>query len=56
MVLLPTRSKAYQRELFGVVNFPRLQWWNALLPESARACQHYFDFSSRLRTTQDMMS
>jgi len=34
---------------FGVVDFHTLQRWNTLLPESARACQHYFDFSSRWR-------
>ena len=27
----------------GVVNFPWFQQWNALLSESARACQHNFD-------------
>jgi hypothetical protein len=27
-----------------VVNSLGLQPWNALLPESARACQYYFDF------------
>ena len=27
----------------GVVNFPWFQQWNALVSESARACQHNFD-------------
>ena len=35
MVLSPTRSKAYQRDFPGLVNFPWFQQWNALLPESA---------------------
>ena len=45
MVLSPTRSKAHQRELYGWLISLGLQRWNALLPESARACQYYFELS-----------
>jgi hypothetical protein len=34
----------------GVVNFPWFQQWNALVSESAGACQHNFDSFLRLRT------
>jgi hypothetical protein len=49
--LLPTRSKAYQREALRVVDFPGVQRWNSLLLEAAKACQSYFclRFGSPLR-------
>ena len=54
MVLCQYALKRINVSSPGLVNFPKLQWWNALLPESARACQHYFDSFLRLRTTQDV--
>ena len=38
----------------SVVNFPWLQQWNALVSESAGACQHNFDSFPRLRTPREI--
>src|SRR5947207_811895 len=36
------RRRSRRRCLPVWLFFPKLQWWNALVPESARTCQYYF--------------
>src|SRR5207249_5257240 len=36
----------------GMVNFPGFQQWNALVPEPAKTCQHYFEKIGVQRTTR----
>jgi hypothetical protein len=35
-----------------VVKFPRFQQWNALLPQRAKSCQHYFEKIGVQRTAR----